>query len=60
LFTPRLVICANKVNRFNFDFTGTLTSGSSAAVHKVNSDPYSSSGNTGIPFEAALKLSFGP
>jgi len=24
LFTTRLVICANKVNRFNFDFTGTL------------------------------------
>jgi len=25
LFTTRLVICANKVNRFNFDFTGTLS-----------------------------------
>jgi len=24
LFTTRLVICANKVNMFNFDFTGTL------------------------------------
>jgi len=24
LFTTRLVICANKVNRFNFDFMGTL------------------------------------